>query len=259
MTFTQPIGISNRRQSRWWSGRSAFTLIELLVVIAIIAILAALLLPALASAKRKAQRVQCFSNQHQIGLGFQMYSDDANGFFPVQDGWGAVGGQLPPTPDISGDASDYGGQVAQTNRPLNRYVPNVNTFHCPADKGDPLNPSAKTCWDGWGNSYLVEWYGDFDRVKYTCGGAGNYSFSSPANKPIQMSVIAQRPVTKIIQGDWDWHYNRVMTDARSIWHNNANDRREALLFGDSHVQFFQFPPDALDSNGAAPDPNYVFW
>ena len=92
-------------------------------------------------------------------------SDDANGFFPVQDGWGAVGGQLPPTPDISGDASDYGGQVAQTNRPLNRYVPNVNTFHCPADKGDPLNPSAKTCWDGWGNSYLVEWDGDFDRVK----------------------------------------------------------------------------------------------
>src|ERR1017187_4734306 len=67
---------------------AGFTLIELLVVIAIIAILAALLLPALASAKARAQRLQCANNLRQCFLAFPMFASDHNDMMPPA-GWAA--------------------------------------------------------------------------------------------------------------------------------------------------------------------------
>src|ERR1700729_3570057 len=109
------------------SYRRAFTLIELLVVITIIAILAAMLLPALSKAKSKGQRISCLNNLRQIGVLFQIYTDDQNNIFPPHRNTDHVLG------DTSVDLYDWWGppllgQIGTTN-----YMSKL--FHCPALNG----------------------------------------------------------------------------------------------------------------------------
>ncbi|HSU54244.1 MAG TPA: prepilin-type N-terminal cleavage/methylation domain-containing protein, partial [Candidatus Dormibacteraeota bacterium] len=82
--------ISNAKEK---SKNCGFTLIELLVVIAIIAILAAMLLPALAGAKAKGQRIQCVSQMRQLGVGFNLFASENEDRYPPA-AYGTSGGQL---------------------------------------------------------------------------------------------------------------------------------------------------------------------
>ena len=94
--------------------KAAFTLIELLVVIAIIAILAAMLLPALAAAKRKAQRINCVNNLKEVGLAFRVWEGDNGDQYPmsVSTANGGASQLVVSASQVSGGDAAPGGFVA---------------------------------------------------------------------------------------------------------------------------------------------------
>ena len=110
---------------------TAFTLIELLVVIAIIAILAALLLPALARAKARAQRISCTSQLKQIGLANRLYSNDHGDKFAwdvAENEGGTKGTTLP-------GATAQGGNAVGIYRALSNELVTPKVLVCNSDGG----------------------------------------------------------------------------------------------------------------------------
>lgn len=110
--------------------RRAFSLIELLVVIAVIGILAALLLPALSNAKRKARQINCISNLKQFGLAQHLYTANFQETFPYSGNsfW------VMPLIDYPNMMTEY---IGTNNRAC---------FQCPLDTGNSFNFEFAQSW-----------------------------------------------------------------------------------------------------------------
>ena len=148
MSLDRSDGTCGRQRVDLKTRRGGFTLIELLVVIAIIAILAALLLPALSSAKQRAWTISCTSNLRQIGLGLKMFADDNNGLYP-ESGTKIVWGTPDAPPPLGSGQLGWMEQIFS-------YTQNTNIYHCPGNVQLPVaNQSAFNYFNGVRAAYMA--------------------------------------------------------------------------------------------------------
>ena len=241
-----------------------FTLIELLVVIAIIAILAAMLLPALAKAKKSAQKASCLNNLRQFGLAVHLYANDSDDHLPNPN-WGTTGGGNTAgwlyTP-ISGEPPTQAAPTANfalmyPKGLLWDYIKNVNVYWCPADAATTNQPYAV----GRGSTYSVrpEKMSTYLMNGAACGfAAAKYPAFKLSNIKI-LGALMWEPADRDSTGAYlnaygDGAAEPSPTDGPGIWH----DPGSVMLYLDGHTIFMK-RADALNLMNPALGPNEFWW
>jgi prepilin-type N-terminal cleavage/methylation domain-containing protein len=233
----------------------AFTLIELLMVIAIIAIVAALLLPALLSAKSKGTQVACLNNLKQLGLGFHLYSADNGGRFPENaplskgsNTW--ISGSMKLAPDATNEFLIRQGKLFP-------YVSQVAMYHCAADPsrtgGAPRTRSYSM--NGWVGSRYMETYSRESGFRTFVRDS-----EIAAARPAALWVMIDEHELSIDDG---W-FLVTMDDSRPFENLPANRHAHGygLNFADGHVEKYKLREAAsrwLEGTGAQVNPSNLDW